>query len=372
MYLLNELLLFLPLAVYAWYSIRRLIAKKTYKHVWTVFFLLLIAGYPVAETLSHRSANAWTRPFILAGYYALPLLLYLTLTVVLADLIVGLARLTKVVSKETVQSPLFRRVRLGLLLTVPVAVVVAGIVNYHHLRVRPYQVEVPRRSSEIRQLKIVFAADFHLGSLTAGGVMDRFVAKVNALNPDIVLIGGDVLEGHRPEEGAEKFAAPFRELRSKYGVYAVPGNHERYGGNRDDFFARAGMTLLRDAVVKIDQAFYLAGRNDGRSRNRKSVAELLQEASADLPVILLDHRPTDLEAASLGPVDIQLSAHTHHGQLFPMNFVTKDRYELSWGYLRKRRTHFFVTSGVQLWGPPVRTAGYSEILDIKVVFRDGD
>jgi predicted MPP superfamily phosphohydrolase len=256
-------------------------------------------------------------------------------------------------------------------LILPVAVVVAGVVNYHTLRVRPYQLEVPRRSSESRQLTVVFAADFHLGNLTADRFLEKFVAKVNALNPDLVLIGGDVLEGHRAEEGTEKFAPPFRELRSKYGVYAVPGNHEGYGGNRDDFFARAGIKLLRDSVVKIDIVCYLVGRNDGRSRNRKSIEELLREVPDGLPVILLDHRPTDLERVSLNPVDIQLSGHTHHGQLFPINFVTKGRYELSWGYLKKRETHFFVTSGVQLWGPPVRTAGYSEILDIKVVFRDG-
>ncbi len=372
MYLLNEILLFMPLVIYAWYRIRRLIEKRSLKHFWTAVCLLLIAGYPAAESLSHRAVSAWTRPVMLAGYYALPFLLYLVLTVVAADLIVGLARLTKVIPRETIRRPLFRRTRLYSLLLIPAAVVVAGIVNYHGLRVRPYQVEVPRRSSGLRQLRVVFAADFHLGSLTAGGLMDKFVAKVNALEPDIVLIGGDVLEGHRREEGAERSAAPFRELRSKYGVYAVPGNHERYGGNRDEFFERAGMTLLKDAVVKVDDAFYIVGRNDGRSRNRLSVAELLREASDDLPVILLDHRPTDLEAASLSPVDIQLSGHTHHGQLFPLNYVTRDRYELSWGYMKKRRTHVFVTSGVQLWGPPVRTAGYSEILDITVVFRDGD
>ena len=370
MYLLNEMLLFLPLVIYAWYRIRRLIAKRLFKHLWTVLYVLLILAYPAAESLSHRSISALARPFMLAGYYALPFLLYLTLTVVIADLIVGLARLTTLLSKETVQRPRFRRVRLGLLLMIPAAVVIAGIVNYHYLRVRQYlQVVVPGRAAEAPGLNIVFAADFHLGSLTAGGFMDRFVAKVNALNPDIVLIGGDVLEGHRPEEGAEKFAAPFRQLHPMFGVYAVPGNHEGYGGNRDDFFARAGIKLLRDSAVKIDNVCYLVGRNDGRSRNRRSIEELLREIPDDMPVIVLDHRPTDLERVSLSPVDIQLSGHTHHGQLFPVNLVTKRRYELSWGYLKKRQTHFFVTSGVQLWGPPVRTAGYSEILNIQVSFE---
>ena len=133
---------------------------------------------------------------------------------------------------------------------------------------------------------------------------------------------------------------------------------------------KAGIRMLQDAVLKIDGAFYLAGRNDARSRNRKSIEELLQTAPDDLPVILLDHRPTGLDRVSQSHVDIQLSGHTHQGQLFPINIVVRRQYELSWGYRKIRQTHFFVTSGVQLWGPPVRTAGASEILVINVIFRD--
>ncbi|MCJ7643576.1 MAG: hypothetical protein MUP28_03740, partial [Candidatus Aminicenantes bacterium] len=131
-----------------------------------------------------------------------------------------------------------------------------------------------------------------------------------------------------------------------------------------------GIKLLEDMVVKIDDAVYLAGRNDAHSRNRKPVADLLRDTPEDLPVILLDHRPTDLENVSRTGVDIQLSGHTHHGQLFPINGITNREYELSWGYIKKNRTHVFVTSGVQLWGPPVRTAGSSEILLLNVLFKE--
>jgi predicted MPP superfamily phosphohydrolase len=123
-------------------------------------------------------------------------------------------------------------------------------------------------------------------------------------------------------------------------------------------------------VVKIDDAVYLAGRNDAHSRNRKPVADLLRDTPGDLPVILLDHRPTDLENVSRTGADIQLSGHTHYGQLFPINWITNREYELSWGHLKKKRTHVFVTSGIQLWGPPVRTAGFSEILLLHVLFKE--
>lgn len=370
MFLLNELIFLSPLAVYVCFRVRKLIASRLFKNVFTVFFVFLGLGFPLAETLSHRAAGGWAKYPLIAGYYSLPLLLYLVLTVILSDLIIGSLRLLKILPKETVRSPEFRAIRVYTYLAVPVVVVILGVLNYHYLRVKEYSIEVNRKSSEIRQLKIAFAADFHLGEQTDRHFLERFVAKINALRPDVVLIGGDVLEGDRRDEKTDTCEAQFRQIKSRYGVYAAPGNHEMHGENKRDFFDQSGIKLLQDAVEKIDGAFYLVGRNDNHSGRRKSIAELLQDTPNDLPVILMDHRPTDLERVSNSFVDIQLSGHTHHGQLFPLNFITNHIYELSWGYLKKRQTHFFVTSGVQLWGPPVRTVGASEILLIDVIFQD--
>ena len=370
MFLLNELLLSSPLVVYAFVRILWLIKSKALRVLFGTFFVFLIAAFPAAETLSHRGAGGWLKGVMIAGYDALPLLMYLVLTVVLADLVIAAARLLRLVSKDTIRAPGVRRVRLAAMLIIPVLVVIAGIVNFRWLRIREYTVEVPRRSSSLSDLTIVFASDFHLGAITEDGFMGKFVAKVQAADPDIVLIGGDILEGDRRNEDTGKFEAQFRRLHPKYGVYAVPGNHERHGGSGKDFFDGAGIRLLEDAVVKIDDAFYLAGRNDARFRNRKSAADLLKDTPGDLPLILLDHRPTDLENISRTGTDIQLSGHTHHGQLFPINWITNRQYELSWGHIKKDRTHVFVTSGVQLWGPPVRTAGSSEILLLRVHFKE--
>jgi predicted MPP superfamily phosphohydrolase len=370
MWLLNELVFLIPLVVYAGFRIRKLLPRKLYKNISTVLFLLLILAFPLAETLSHGAAAKWTRTVMNIGYYALPLLLYLVLTIIVTDLLIGFLRLVKIMSKERLMRPGVRRLRLGFDLGLPIVIVILGILNFHHLRVKEYSVEVPRRSSVLTELKIVFAADFHLGEQTESDFMERFVALANDQDPDLVLIGGDVLEGDRRDEALDHFEAQFRRLKSKYGVFAVPGNHEGYGGNRDEFFGRANIKLLRDAVERIDGAFYVAGRNDGRARGRKAIEALLRDTPDDLPLILLDHRPTDLENVSHTRVDVQLSGHTHHGQLFPINFITNKQYELSWGYLKKGQTHFFVTSGVQLWGPRVRTVGASEILRIRVAFKE--
>jgi predicted MPP superfamily phosphohydrolase len=201
--------------------------------------------------------------------------------------------------------------------------------------------------------------------------MKKFTAKINSLHPDILLIPGDIVEGHRDDGDMTEFERMFRQIKSKYGVYASPGNHESHGrNNKLDFFANAGINLLTDTFVVIDNSFCLVGRNDRRSRNRKPIHELLDNIPGHLPLIVLDHRPTEIEQVSKHDVDIQLSGHTHNGQLFPFNYITESVYELSWGYKKIRNTHFFVTSGIQVWGPPVRTAGNSEIMVINVDFTD--
>ncbi len=370
MFLLREILFSSPLIIYSGFRIWKLISQRFFRILFIIVYILLVLTFPLAEILSHHVGTGWSKFIIIAGYFSLPLLLYLLLSVILLDLALGLARLTKILSKATVKRRGFRLARLFLVLVMPVAVVVIGAGQNNHPQIRQYSVEIPQKSSGIRQLKIAFIADFHLRETTNRHLMERFVEKVNTANPDIVLIGGDVLEGDRQDEKLGEFEAQFCRLKPKYGVYGVPGNHDLRGASAITFFDRAGIHLLQDAVEKIDNAFYLVGRNDGRSRGRKSIDEILRDCDRSLPVIVLDHRPTDLENISRTGADILLSGHTHNGQLFPMNLFAKRQYELSWGYKLKNRTHVFVTSGIQVWGPPVRTAGTSEILIINVSFRD--
>jgi predicted MPP superfamily phosphohydrolase len=126
------------------------------------------------------------------------------------------------------------------------------------------------------------------------------------------------------------------------------------------------MKVLCDKIVVIDSSFNLAGRYDSHFMTRKNIDALMKSVTDSLPVILIDHRPTEIEQVSRTAVDVQLSGHTHNGQLFPINLITRKIYELSWGYRKTGNTHFFVTSGIRLWGPPVRTTGKSEIMVIDI------
>jgi hypothetical protein len=292
------------------------------------------------------------------------------MAVLLADAAVGLARLAGLVSREAVRTPRFKRLRLTVSVGLPVLAVVLGAVNHRVLRVREFRIEVPRRTAAARELTLVFLADLHFRDLTSDRFLLELTAKVKARRPDLVLLGGDLLEGDRRGEDTGRFERALRGMSSVYGVFAVPGNHERFSrAGAGAFLKRAGIRLLDDDLVRVGDTLLLAGRKDSRSRDRRTVAELLADAPRDLPVVLLSHRPKQFDEARAAGVDLQLSGHTHHGQLFPANFVTARQYDLSWGHLERGGVHLIVTSGVQGWGPPVRTVGASEIVVVRLVLR---
>jgi hypothetical protein len=367
MWLSRFLLVYVALVTYVCIRVRHLFVRFASKTAFTLFFILLVLSFPVAETLAHRSGSIWSRYFQTVGFLSLPYLLYLFLAVFSLDLLLLANRLLKFLSRDVIRGRGFRSIAIGLMLGLPLAAVIAGILNNNHIRVNAYRIEVPRRSSPLTHLRIVLAADFHLRDLTRKGFMAECVAKINSLRPDIVLIPGDVLEGDRRNERTEEFERQFRQIGSKYGPYAVFGNHESHGGyDKLNFFRNAHIRVLQDETVVIDDSFNLIGRRYSRSGDRRTLEELLKGTKGNLPIVLMDHRPG--ERVSRSPVDIQLSAHTHNGQLFPFNFITRREYVVSWGYKKIGNTHLFVTCGIQTWGPPVRTAGHSEIMLIDVDF----
>ena len=361
---------FLP-TIYTYVRLKKLFSRRLDKILFTLCYITFALGFFIAEIMSHR-ADAGAGParyIILIGYYTLPYMLYLFLLTLLSDILRGVNRLLKIVSTEITRDRKFQAVTTWIIFLLPALIVAFGAVHVNTIRVNEYRVTVPRKSAVIDHLKIAMAADFHLGQITDKEFLEKFTDKVNALHPDIVLLPGDMVEGHRDDGETSEFAQHFRQIKSKYGIYASPGNHESHSrDNKFKFFSDAGINVLADSIVTIDNSFYLVGRNDAHSNNRKTIDELLAQLPGNLPVIVLDHRPTDIQEVSRREVDIQLSGHTHNGQLFPLNFIINNLYELGWGHKKIGNTHLFVTSGAQIWGPPVRTAGDSEIMVINVDF----
>ena len=356
--------------IYVFFRILFLFIGKRHRLTYTVIYLLLAAVYPATRYLSHLLPDALTEALTVVANYLLPFYLYVFLFLLLYELFLLLNAFLRLVSKEQRKSGSFRLTALASIILLSLAVVTGGIINMNTIRASHYSIVVPKKDSPLNQLRIAFVADLHLMENSSIEFVEQYVRKVNALEPDIVLYGGDIVEGRDENRISEDILAALRNVQSRYGTFGVPGNHETYGSRGNGtFYQRAGITLLLDTLVSIDGSFFLAGRLDERFRNRKTAADILQDLSSFLPVIMLDHRPTQLQEVSQTPVDLQFSGHTHNGQLFPINIYMRRLYELSWGHKQIRDTHFFVTSGLRLWGPPVKTAGKSEIMVVDVKFE---
>jgi predicted MPP superfamily phosphohydrolase len=206
--------------------------------------------------------------------------------------------------------------------------------------------------------------------------MRVIVDKINQLEPDIILIPGDMIDEDIAPVLQTNVGDILMQLKSKYGVYASTGNHEYIGGvlKAKEYLAAHKINVLSDTAELIDDSFYIVGREDVTiktfiNQRRKSLKDILETVDTSKPMILLDHQPMKLSQASKNGIDLQLSGHTHHGQLWPFNYITKAIFEISWGYGNKGDTHYYVSSGVGGWGPPIRTVNRPEIISIKLSFQ---
>jgi len=353
--------------IYIFLRILKLFIKKELSVWYIIIYLLVAAIYPVSNSIPEGSSL--TTPLELVTGYLLPFYLYLFLSLLLFDILLLTNRLIKIVSPEKLKSRAVRKISLGAILFVSLATVIGGIINFNTIRSSEYRIEIPAGKSTLKHLRIAFVADFHLQERTGINFVRRFAEKIKAIEPDIMIFGGDIIEGDNDDGNVKEHESILKGIQTKYGVYSVLGNHEYYAGqDKGSFFDNSGIKVLCDNLVVFDSSFTLAGRYDSHFSQRKSVIDLLSSASESLPLILVDHRPTEIDEVSATRTYIQLSGHTHNGQLFPINLITRRVYQLSWGHMKKGNTHFFVTSGIRLWGPPVRTTGKSEIMVIDVDF----
>jgi len=233
-----------------------------------------------------------------------------------------------------------------------------------------------QKKSPLKELNIAVISDVHLGTIICNSHFMRIVDKINSLNPDIVLFAGDLVDEDIEPVIRQNLGETLRQIKSKYGIYGVTGNHEYIGGVEPacKYLTEHGVIMLRDSVVQIDGAFTLVGREDVSivqfdRKKRRSLGDLIKDVDKTLPIILMDHQPLRLNDAVDNGIDLQLSGHTHHGQLWPFNYITEAVYEISWGYKKKRDTHFYVSCGVGTWGPPMRTGNRPEIVNVKLKFK---
>ncbi len=355
--------------IYLFIRIWRLFIRKDQRIYYVLIYLLLFLMYPVSNLFHEDSTALVARVLSAIADYLLPFFLYVFLFVLLLDLLLLINLLFGIVPREKIKRGSFRSGGLLVIVCCSLAIVVAGIINFNTIRTTKYKITIPGKLSGISHLRIAFVSDFHLQESTGIHFVEKFASKIKSIKPELMLFGGDIVEGDRKDEKMEYYERILSSITARYGVYGVLGNHEHYAGqDKGSFFSKSGIEILSDSVVIVDNSFVLAGRNDSHTRTRKSVADILGTITDSLPVILIDHRPTVIGQIGRNSPDVVLSGHTHNGQLFPINFITRMVYGLSYGYKKKGKTHFFVSSGIRLWGPPVRTTSKSEIMVIDFTF----
>ena len=252
------------------------------------------------------------------------------------------------------------------------ALTVSGLLIYgnwkfNHPEVRELTIKIDKPLPE-GGIDIVMASDIHLSNYINRDKFKKYVNLINSQNPDIVILAGDISDRNLKPLVEGNIAELFREIRSEYGIYAVTGNHEFYGGEREaiyGYYRSAGINLLIDSVARVTTPggdIMIVGRDDRTNHRRETLSDLVGNIDKTLPLILMDHQPAKLAEAEDAGIDLQLSGHTHQGQFWPGSFFVKRMYELSYGYKQRGKTHYVVSSGLGLWGSEFRIGTVSELV----------
>ena len=252
-------------------------------------------------------------------------------------------------------------------------VFIYGYLHYHHKE----RVSLQLTTTKFLQhpMRVVMTSDWHLGYHNRRAELARWIDMINAEHPDVVLIAGDIIDRSIRPLDEDGMAAEFHRLQAP--VYACLGNHEYYSGELAAlrFYNEAGIHLLRDSIARIGD-LAIIGRDDRTHHRRQPLSKLMvthlssQEASSSNEdslstqpfVILLDHQPYHLEEAETAGIDFQLSGHTHHGQVWPISWITDRLYECAFGPHQRGNTRYYVSSGLGIWGGKFRIGTQSEYI----------
>lgn len=286
------------------------------------------------------------------GNSAIFVLLYLVMLFLLLDI----GRLLHVVPKPLLYANGYASLAVTALMVVVFA---AAYANYMH-KAR-HEVSLPVAKNVPAGTKLVMMSDLHLGYHNGRKELARWVDMVNAERPDVVLFAGDIVDGSLRPLTDEDMAAELRRIDAP--MFACLGNHEYYSGidGSVDFYREAGITLLRDSAATVGN-IVIVGRDDRSNRHRKSIGALMRGVDTSKYVILLDHQPYHLEQAERAGVDFQFSGHTHHGQVWPISWITQSVYEDAYGPWQRGDTRYYVSSGMGIWGAKFRIGTCSEYI----------
>jgi len=354
----------------SWQSFR---SKRTVFRLWYIlFFSLLALSYPLGSLVQNFSPSDFSDALVFTGSFWLGMIYYLFIFTLFIDILRILDKYKPFLPQKLKQHSLLVSTAVFCFTTILIGY---GAWNAQHPVTIYYEITIPKTTSS-ESLQIVMVSDIHLGKIIDNQRLKKLVNRINQLDPDIVLIAGDVIDNQVDVLPNQHMIETFRKLHPKLGTYAILGNHEYFDQQPElaiQYLEQSNIHVLRDQWALVANSFYIVGRDDlSRLRYtgiaRQELATVMQGIDHNFPILLLDHQPASLQDAIDQGADLQLSFHTHLGQLFPNNLLTNKIYELDWGYLQKENLQAIVSCGFGTWGPPIRIGNSPEIVNITIHF----
>ncbi len=333
----------------------------------TPLLAVLLSNYRVTGSLSTITSFIGR-----LGDHWMGIYFYLLLITIIVDFILLAGRLFNIIP-----TPLNGNIHFlsGLI----IVLAVFGLCSYGHYHANQiknvsYDIQIPKEMVN-DNLRIIMLSDLHLGYTNDVAYLEKIVDKINDMEPDIVCIVGDIFNGsYYALVDADKAEGLMRGIQSTYGVYASLGNHDA-GSTYNEmiaFLENSEITLLNDENTIIADQIVLVGRKDSspigeQGEERTNIADQLAQIQFDLPIIVMDHQPSNISEYGEN-VDLILSGHTHQGQVFPANLITNAIFEIDYGHYQKNQDspQVIVSSGIGTWGPPMRIGTDSEIVEILI------
>jgi len=362
--------------LYVFLKLKRGFALGLSAYLILAIFMILMVAAPIIVRISERYGHeALARGLAYIGFTWMGLLFIFFS----ASLFFDIYRLLHFLARMLTQRPLadftLSLRNLCMLATlISFAVVIYGYFEALHIRTEHVTVKTGKMPENIGRCRVVQISDVHLGLIVGKSRLKRILRKVKNARPDILVSTGDLVDGQMDD--LDLLTDMFQNIPTPYGKFAVTGNHEFYAGldRALAFTEKAGFTILRGEALTVSNLINVAGVDDPAGKRYgpdRGVSEkaLLEKIPGEKFTLFLKHQPI-INSESLGMFDLQLSGHTHKGQLFPFNMVTKLFYRMHTGLSKvKGNALLYVSRGSGTWGPPVRFLSPPEVTVIDITYK---
>ncbi|MBR1546099.1 MAG: metallophosphoesterase [Prevotella sp.] len=323
--------------------------------VWKIIVVMaIVASFLLLFLNLSRSIDGMPMPLATAMYETGTSSLMILLYLVMLFLVLDLGRLVRLFPRTLLYN---NWATAGGIVALMAIIFTYGYLHYKH-KYRE-DIKLTTEKAMAKPLRLVMMSDLHLGYHNRREELRRWVDMINEEHADAILIAGDIIDMSMRPLKEEKMYEEFLRLNAP--VYACLGNHEYYSGEPDaqQFYQQAGIHLLQDSCATVGD-LCIVGRDDRTNLHRMTLADIMKQADHTKFTILLDHQPYHLEQAERQKIDFQFSGHTHHGQVWPISWITEAIYECAFGAHQRSNTQYYVSSGIGIWGGKFRIGTRSE------------